>query len=181
MKKLFLYLLVAIGSMLSMHAQAQLFFGVAQNSGNGPGFIKSTNISISTAQTTVPGQPATTAIVSPPGGSFTDPPSLFTYGIYWVTPSLFTPLNISINSGYTATIQNGFSTPVKVHLQISFWDYNIGNWQYAAQSSTISIGAYPATAVTAIPAASHTYITDFRTNPPYGMAVPVLLTVVQDF
>lgn len=51
------------------------------------------------------------AIFQPPNtftnaGTFTQPAGLFLLGGYWTTPSLATPLQISIGPGYTITIKN---------------------------------------------------------------------------
>jgi hypothetical protein len=171
MQKLFFTSLIACCMILSSHAFGQSIYyqvGITYYPGNGACQIQTTNVGITTTQTISPGVVKSWTNIAP-GGYFTNPIGAFTYGAYWVTPALFNPMTISINSGYTAEVQNLSGTPSRVRMAVVFYT---GGLKYEGPQVTIPGNS---TATVSIPGCGYTY-TATPSNPSGG-PVPVILAL----
>jgi|GEM_PF-6941344 len=187
MKRLIFMAVIAIVSMTSFRAAAQpptQAFGVYFTGLLGkPDYfgceISTLNIGISTSQPPALFQPAYTWTQS---GSFTQPWGLFTFGGYWVTPSLATPLTISINPGYTASVRNirasgSNSTTVRIGVIV-------GN-PNGSGNNTVVYGPYvkidpQETKTLQVPTVSSTYTTatlpNVASDPTYKIPLGIILS-----
>lgn len=186
MKRLIFMAVIAIVSMTSFRAAAQpptTPFGVYFTGLIGsPQFfdceISSLNIGITTSQPPALFQPPFTWTQP---GNFNNPWGLFTFGGYWVTPSLATPLTISINPGYTAMVKNTrFTGQPSATVRIGVI---IGN-PNGSGNNTIVYGPYVTiapqeTKTLQVPTVSTTYTTatlpSVATDPTYAIPLGIIL------
>jgi hypothetical protein len=107
MRKLPLLLLIAILSMTAFRAVAQpptQAYGVSfSNIATCNCQIEQLTVGVTSSQPPAIFQPPNTFTNA---GTFTQPNGLFLLGGYWTTPSLATPLQISIGPGYSMQIKN---------------------------------------------------------------------------
>ncbi|RFM32164.1 hypothetical protein [Chitinophaga silvisoli] len=173
MKKLLFTFLVAICGLVTMNAKAQSNYYYVESLGYQVGTVTwlSTNIGITTSQTTTPGGAAQSWTNTSPGGTYTYPIGVFSYGAYWVTPTILTPFSININSGYTATVKNTGTTSQKVAISVKIATTTGQNIETTSAAVTVAAGA---TSTISIPANSFTY-----TSTPPGAANGAIPTLVQ--
>jgi hypothetical protein len=173
MKKLLFTFLVAICGLATMNAKAQSNYYYVESLGYQVGTVTwlSTNIGITTSQTTTPGGTAQSWTNTSPGGTYTYPVGVFSYGAYWVTPTILTPFSININSGYIATVKNTGTTAQKVAISVKIATTTGQNIETTSAAVTVAAGA---TSNISIPANSFTY----NTTPP-GAANGAIPTLVQ--
>lgn len=142
-------------------------------------FIQTTNIGITTSQTVSPGNTYSWTNTAP-GGYYSNPLGVFSYGAWWVAPTLFTPLTISIGSGYTATLYNQTSTTIKAHVMVEFVTYNTFGQPYLDFNGP-SVSIPPnGTAVASVPAAAYTYTKALPVSDESGYPMPLIIYIVRD-
>lgn len=179
MRKLTLMLLIVLGSMTAFKAAAQTptqAYGVAISYSSGVYVtIQNFTFGITSSQPPALFQPAN---VFTNAGTFVDPSYIFILGGYWTTPTLSTPLQISIGAGYYAVVQNDFPTVSQnVRISVRFANSNgSGSTTIAGSLVTIPAGG---TATIPIPQAAATYtngtIPSLRTDPTYQVPVSILI------
>jgi hypothetical protein len=171
MKKLFFTLAIALVAVFNFSAKAQDQFFYVQNPGGSQwAYISNSTIGITTTQKTTIGGPDNTLTVSPTGGYYTNPYGNFAYGAYWTAPSVFFPLKVSINAGYTAVATNPNTTARRVYIRISFRDAS-GQFNTYYNSATYTAPANGSVTIP-IPACA----IDYTTWPvPAGTTVPVMV------
>lgn len=174
MKKLLFSCLVAICGLVTMNAKAQSNYYYVESLGYQVGTVQwvSTNIGITTSQTTTPNTTPQTWTNTAPGGSYTYPIGVFSYGAYWVTPTILTPFTITINSGYTATVKNTGTTAQRVAISVKIVQGTVGFYKEEVSAPvTVAAGA---TTTISIPSNFVTY-----TAVPPGAENGAIPTLVQ--
>lgn len=152
MKKFIFSLLVSLCALLSInvHAQDKYYYVQYATSVSVPVVMQTTNIGITTSQTISPGV-VNTWTNTAPGGYYTNPSGIFSYGAYWLTPTIITPVTVQVLSGYTATILNSSGISTKIQLIL-----HCGGTLFYGSVVTIPSGG---TVTTPIPAGAYTYTT----------------------
>lgn len=177
MRKLTLMLLIVLGAMTAFKAAAQTptqAYGVAISYSSGVHVtIQNLTFAITSSQPPALFQPAN---VFTNDGTFVDPSYIFILGGYWTTPTLSTPLQISIGAGYYAVVQNDYPTVSQnVRISVRFANSNgSGSTTIAGPLVTIPAGG---TSTISIPQAAATYtngtIPSLRTDPTYQVPVSI--------
>jgi hypothetical protein len=174
MKKLFFTLALALVAVFNFSAKAQdQFFYVNKNAAVNSVYcyISSTTIGITTTQKTTIGGPDNTLTILPTGGYYTNPTGNFAYGAYWVTPSVFLPLKVSIGAGYTATAFNTTTTAHRVFLRIRFFD--TGNGAITSYTSATYTAPANGSVIIPVPACA----IDYSSIPASSGTIPILVYV----
>lgn len=174
-KLLFASLITLCAMASSSHAIGQIYYEVnfgymwSQNSVS----VTTTNVGITTTQTTAGSSQSNTTTA--PGGYYTDPLGIFTYGYYYSTPSLFNQMTIQVLSGYTATVQNTSSTAYTVRMAVSIYQANGNAIYFYGPYATVPGNG---TATLSIPAAAYTYTAPLPADAtPPGSAYSVPVTI----
>ena len=164
MKKLIFSLLFSLCTLFTINAHAQdKYYYVSANPSAAAGVtIQTTNIGITTSQTMSPGV-VNTWTNTAPGGYYTNPLGIFSFGAWWITPTVITPITVQVLSGYTATLVNTYSTAQRVQLNIS-----CGPTNFPGAIVTVPANG---TITTPIPAGAYTY----TTNPSSSNPNPTLI------
>ena len=121
MKRILFSLLLICSVLISTNVIGQ-YYNVAFTKGTGNSLecrLISTNIGITTSQTMGFGV-VNSWTNTAPGGTYTAPLDVFSFGQYWVTPTLFNPMSISINAGYTGLVHNPHGYDVSLRLALEF-------------------------------------------------------------
>jgi hypothetical protein len=170
MQKLLFASIITCCMMVSSHTFGQsIYYQVSASLTGSYTHIQTTNIAITTSQTISPGVVNSWTNRSP-GGYFTNPIGLFTYGAYWITPTLFNPVTISVNPGYTADVQNFVAVPLRVHISLRFYTGESVNTIFDGPEMTIPGNSI---ATLSIPAGGYTYTS--TPAGPGGLPTPVPL------
>jgi hypothetical protein len=160
MKKMVFGIAFALCALVSFSATAQNYpFWVERptNSGSVWCNIAQTNFTFTCSQkTSVFATTPSTYTSAPTGSYYSNPYYTFAYGGYWVTPTNTLKLDVTVPSGYTATISNNNAVARQVYLRIGFSQdggYNFAVW---FPSATVTVPAY-GTKTVEIPACSHQF------------------------
>lgn len=172
-------LLIVLGAMTAFKAAAQTptqAYGVAISYSSGVHVtIQNLTFAITSSQPPALFQPAN---VFTNDGTFVDPSYIFILGGYWTTPTLSTPLQISIGAGYYAVVQNDYPTVSQnVRISVRFANSNgSGSTTIAGPLVTIPAGG---TSTISIPQAAATYtngtIPSLLSDPTYQVPVRIYI------
>lgn len=175
MKKLLFALLLVMSSFV---ASAQdKYYVVSADNLVGYAVIQTINIGITTSQTVSPGVNNSWTNTAP-GGYYTNPSGQFSYGAYWTDPpTLFTPMTVQVNAGYTATIYNANSGTQKVRIGLAFMN-SAGTRETYFYGPSVSVG-FGQTVTASVPAGAYTYTSALPLQA--GQAYPTPLRIFLTF
>jgi len=155
MKRILFSLLLTCSVLISTNVIGQ-YYNVAFTKGvqnSATCRLTSTNIGITTSQTMGMGV-VNSWTNTAPGGTYSAPADVFSFGEYWVTPTIFNPMSIIINAGYTGLVHNPNGFAVTVRFALEFMPSSLQPIVYWGSYVTIPAGS---DATLTIPAGSCTY------------------------
>lgn len=172
MKKLLFSAALALGALMTTAVKAQLPFAVKLEQSAAE--VVNANFSITSSQPQSFGATPTTYTISPAAVGYPYPFDVFTYGVYWVTPSLFTPLTVSIPAGGTVLIRNYRTDVTKYNVVVTVYTNAVPTGiQYIGTQVTVP---YNQTGTLTIPASAGQYTGPIPfTGGTYGENIPIAI------
>lgn len=167
MKKLLLSCLIAVCGLTAINAKAQdqKYYVECYRNETGYTNLTSAYVGVTTSQTISPGVVQSWTNTA----TFPSPIGVFTYGAWWNTPTIITPVSIAIpTTSYVTVKNNNTAAATKVFIAI-YYDNGKGGSAYF-NSETVSIPK-GSSANIYFPASSYTYTFDPRSG-----TTPILIS-----